>query len=1267
MQKKQNAYHLDFRKLVKNDATEFIFNSHSRSPKKLKGLLLMFFYIFQFIILLSPAMASVPVLGKYKDTTTVQYAQNLKIIPKTTPQNASRIITYTHSSFTGLLTVDFQTGIVYVTNAKQAGNFTITVKAYNAADSFAEEKFVLKVLPSQCNNGNFIEQTVNNSIYTQYLTHAIGDFNGDGWQDIAMVSYDSKQKIAIRLGDSAGNFKTKTFAWLDELTDNVEMGVGDFNGDGNQDLAITRSDSSTVSIFLGDGTGSIIFASRVQVGDGPRAIVIADFNQDGLMDFATANIYENTISIRHGKGGGQFEETSELSVGSFPIALSLADFNNDNSIDLVTTNRSGKGFFSILLGDSKGSFYSSYDAALADLPYSLCIGDFNKDGKQDIAAVGRYNPGKIIIKLGDGKGGFTGNRIYSTGKNTVAIATADFNSDGYLDLATTSEDGVFLSFGMSNAQFQTAIRISSSSYLNGKISVGDFNNDGNVDMVITHGTSRGYFTLLMGSSNIQIFGNGTAIFSGDSMPNYGNFTRFKDGISSRTFTIKNAGINNLLLVDSAFSISGLDSSDFKIIRFPTQHIPKNQTDSFSVLFSPQNGHYSRKANIHLVYEDCQKNKRQFSFAIEAFPPAMLGNYPDITLENGQNIVIIPDQQPSHLLYTTATTDFRFKGKFEVDPDSGFLRITNAQPAGIYQVVVLATKINSQVLLDTFWLTVNDSKPGKGVLSCHSILPLKGIMTASAIGDFNKDGNQDMAIANYDSNCIHILLGNVEGIFKEATKINLINHPSSLVIGDYNEDGNLDLLPAWLNDDFFTIYFGDGHGGFVNGSKIFLNKSISLELADFNRDGRADLCGLNPNGSVEILSGLGNDGYNTFFNSDTVSLGGNSYSMAIADFNQDSIPDVVATFSDSSLAKIVIGEGNGKFTLSKRITVNKNPLLIATGDCFKDGFQDLIITYAKSDTLSVFPGKGDGSFGNPITTILKNYPSSFVLGDFNGDGMVDIATGSALRNSVSILIGDGNGHFVESDYQIIAIFPQSLNVGDFNQDGFQDLAVLGKDQVWLLYGGPSATKMMVEGNGKSISDESYTPRLDNFTEFGKNSLTKTYRILNTGKDDLILGQDAVSISGANASFFSVSAQPKNVISADSASDFTITYSPKDTGIHQANIHVSRNYCRLKSFNFAIKANNLPTANFNQELGNEFYIQVSPNPNKGLIQLKISGATHGALLLEITDIAGRLMYSQRESLDNAGMINISLPNMEDGTYFLKAIWNEHVYVHKLVFLR
>jgi FG-GAP-like repeat len=108
--------------------------------------------------------------------------------------------------------------------------------------------------------------------------------------------------------------------------------AGDFDKDGNWDLAVVNETGASVSILLGNGDGTLKAqtAFGTTVGSQPSSITTGDFNRDGNLDLVVTNFNNfggNTVSIYVGAGSGTFSHLTDPAVAQGPLSVIAADFN----------------------------------------------------------------------------------------------------------------------------------------------------------------------------------------------------------------------------------------------------------------------------------------------------------------------------------------------------------------------------------------------------------------------------------------------------------------------------------------------------------------------------------------------------------------------------------------------------------------------------------------------------------------------------------------------------------------------------------------------------------------------------------------------------------------------------------------------------------------------------------------------------------------------------------------------------------------------------
>ena len=180
-----------------------------------------------------------------------------------------------------------------------------------------------------------------------------GDFNQDGNLDLA-VNLSGFDNFAILNGDGHGGFTLKSHVATDTLPKSVVS--GDVDGDGKLDIVAINDWGYNIKVFLGDGLGGFHLSS-VMNGDGePNRVRLADLDKDGNLDILADAPAEGKLLIYFGRGGGAFSNSPlELEGYTNLVQLNTGDFNKDCNLDIAITyfeNKNSDGtHLQILLGD----------------------------------------------------------------------------------------------------------------------------------------------------------------------------------------------------------------------------------------------------------------------------------------------------------------------------------------------------------------------------------------------------------------------------------------------------------------------------------------------------------------------------------------------------------------------------------------------------------------------------------------------------------------------------------------------------------------------------------------------------------------------------------------------------------------------------------------------------------------------------------------------------------------------------------------------------
>jgi hypothetical protein len=173
------------------------------------------------------------------------------------------------------------------------------------------------------------------------------DFNKDGHADVVTTNLDD-DTATILLGDGKAGFQQAPGSPFAAGAKPWQVAIDDLNRDGNADLAIIPygrdvgdARQMVVTVLLGNGRGQF---TSMQTGSlslagcqGPNSIATGDFNGDGQRDIAVACAESKKVMIFLGHPGGEFTRLVQPTRGGWG-AIAVADLNGDGRGDLITSN-----------------------------------------------------------------------------------------------------------------------------------------------------------------------------------------------------------------------------------------------------------------------------------------------------------------------------------------------------------------------------------------------------------------------------------------------------------------------------------------------------------------------------------------------------------------------------------------------------------------------------------------------------------------------------------------------------------------------------------------------------------------------------------------------------------------------------------------------------------------------------------------------------------------------------------------------------------------
>jgi hypothetical protein len=469
-------------------------------------------------------------------------------------------------------------------------------------------------------------------------------------------------------------------------------------------------------------------------------------------------------------------------------------------------------------------------------------------------------------------------------------------------------------------------------------------------------------------------------------------------------------------------------------------------------------------------------------------------------------------------------------------------ITSADLAAAGTAVVSVVNTGVSPTSGISFFSVTNSTPVSSGLTFSQTTPSTGSTpTALAMGDFNGDGVQDLAVVNQSTSTVSIFIGLGDGTFKPHVDYATGADPVFVGVGDFNGDGKLDLVTTDIGSSSVSILLGNGNGTFQNQTPLPVAQGPqSLAIGDFNGDGALDIAVVGSSGSaVSILLGNG-DG--TFTRQD-ITLGFSPQSVATADLNGDGNLDLAIAVPLSGTVYILLGNGDGTFQTPVAYVAAGGPQAVAICDVNGDQIPDLVLADGTNNKVSILEGNGNGTFQGHLDFSVGMNPQAIACADLNGDGIMDVLSANFGDNTASVLLGNGGNTFTLFT-QFVGTSPHGILAGDFNQDGRMDIAVVNElsNSVSLLQQSPTAV---------------VAPSTLNFgtVVLNTHSAGRPVTITNNGTAALLIS--SITITGNQAPNFSQSNTCGASLSVGASCTVTVTFTPINIGNQSAKLSIADN--------------------------------------------------------------------------------------------------------------
>ncbi|MFI5452295.1 FG-GAP-like repeat-containing protein [Pedobacter sp. UC225_61] len=810
---------------------------------------------------------------------------------------------------------------------------------------------------------------------------ALGDVNGDGFPDLVTTDL-STNELSLSINDGAGDFSIRLpILFSAAFTDATYVKLGDLDGDGKLDIAVSDTQYNLIYVFHnnGDKNKNYFDAPTSYAASSPGKLVIADMDRDGKSDIVVVNKASNSFSVfRNISDVGliNFNPKQEFNVsvsGYNGNAIAVGDLDEDGITDVVLGMYNGQKAYIFHNSSIPGTFKFT-ESSILNQNFSttndITIGDMNGDLKSDIVLSGGQ---QVVIYLNtntsSGTASFIEKSIIRNNNNVLhpiiglQVKLSDLNGDGLLDIlasnGNTSKTSSVAYNTTINGQLDFADPVNyflPPSGISNSLAVGDLDNDGRPDFVLTdYGNNPG---------QIAVFKN---IFP---IPTITSFSPHFGPVGTQV-TIKGKGFN-LTPDQNIVFFGGVMAKVEKVI--------SSNELIVSVPLGTDNGFLSLTnlgSNLTAGSTDA------FDVTFTAAPQVSFGVPTNILMGNGTGKPV-----------AVASKDLNGDGLIDL---------------------VVANLSNAVSVF------INKSTTGNASFDAPIVLTTGQTPESVKIADIDNDGLQDIVVTTSGVNKINVFHNTTSKItkvpvmsFAASQNFDTGTSPKQLEIADFDGDGKFDLIVANTGGAGSVSILKNtsvpGTISFDAHADTFVDPNpLGLAIGDLNGDGKLDVA--TTSNSVNRVTLLKNTSDATGISfagktyAPTANIGTNA--LVITDVNGDGKKDLAYT-DNTNIAgfSVQLGNGDMSFQPEAKTSSGNTPGMhgLSAGDVDGDGIVDIaLIGNDAVDALriqAILKNITDGFFATVYNTPTEK--SNFTaLEDVDNDGKLDYITALSSTDAISI--------------------------------------------------------------------------------------------------------------------------------------------------------------------------------------------------------------------------------------------------------------------------